>query len=653
MRKPMARTHAQEFANNVFAGRVFADPVGTVHALATDPVAMLTSLWDQAGADLPPIARTPPAGLTAAVQPIGRYTVAIVTLPPPRDAGDPVLVAVVGRGDGVTKLSTIAYYTLELAGKIGAPTTSTCSFTAAGARVCVCDGPLPEPTWFAEHVLDLYSGVQPGANVGVPELPFWYWWFAFDGASAFQLFNMSRGDAERLEAVRKTPILLLHDIEIGVEAYSGTSSADKLRELRPQLRSDKTFGDTWKAAIDQIVRSKHAPPATTMLLALPLVVEASEHGALAKAQAYEIEAKLRGTLAGFGVDAHDNALRAHELYALAEEVAAKRTRRATKGPPIEDPLGAPLFLDQTELPDHQVLERNDTFAAHDATFLAHGGLHAGYVSWGAPAWLAIATLIDARWVFRTAGDAARFMAAIAPALGEGLPAQGALQIGDQVLSFGDDFSREGRMQILAVLEGRVVIRLKAIEGVEAASSRQMLHAQMLYPLAGKAAKRAHNAQLRYWHAVEFQTHTIATLVHTPHHDVGRLLASYPLLAMGELPELIRLRADDRREELDEDIANEEDPAKQDLAKEAAKKEIEKYKNAADTLGNFQAQLRAHRWQQYRDAMLALTRMLLASNVGDPRVNAARAHEIVHELRHIDPDPVWEQLAMLCRSRAQS
>jgi hypothetical protein len=649
----MARTHAQEFANNALAGRVFADPVGAVRALATDPVAMLTSLWEQAGAELPPIARVPAAGLTAAVQPLGRYAVAIVTLPPPREPGDPVFVAVVGRGDGVTKLSTVAYYTLELSGRVGALSFSTCSFDAANARVRVTDGPLPEATWFAEHVLDIYSGGQPGANVGVPELPFWFWWFAFDGANAFYLLNMSRGEAERLEVVRRSPILLLRDIETAIETYSDTSHADKLRDLRPQLRRDKAFGDTWKAAIDQIVMSKHAPLATNILLALPLVEEAREHGALTQTQAYEIEAKLRGTLAGLGVDAHANAVRAHELYAFAEEAAAKRARRASKGPPIEDPLGVPLFLDQTDLPDHQVLEQDDTFAANDPTFLAHGGLRAGYVSWGAPSSFAIASLIDARWVFRTAGDAARFMAAIAPALGEGLPAQAALQIGDQVLSFGDDFSREGRTQILAVLEGRVVIRLKAIEGVDAAASRQMLHAQMLYPLAGKAVKRAHTAQLRYWHVVEFPTNTVATLVHTPHHDVGRLLASHPLLGLGELPELIRLRAEDRREELDEDIANEEDPAKQDLARVAAKKEIEKYGIAADTLANFHAQLRAHRWQQYRDAMLALTRTLLASNMGDPRVNAARAHELVQELRHIDRDPVWEQLDLLCRSRMQS
>jgi hypothetical protein len=649
----MARTHAQEFANNALAGRVLADPVGTVRSLATDPLPLLTSLWEEAGVDLPPISRIPSAGLAAAVQPIGMFAVAIVTLPPPREIGDPVLVAVVGRGDGIAKLTTVAYYTLELSGRIGALSFSTCTFNAANARERTTDGPLPEATWFAEHVLDLYSGIQPGAHEGVPELPFWFWWFAFDGANAFHLFNMSRGDADRLEAVRRSPILLLRDIETAVETYSGTSYAEKLRELRPQLRREKIFGDAWKAVIEQIVKSKHAPLATNILLALPLVEEASEHGALIKSQAYEIEGSLRATLAGLGIDSHANALRAQELYAIAADAAAKRARRASQAPPSEDPVGVPLFLEQADLPDHQVIEQDDTFAANDATFLAHGGLRAAYVTWAGPAWYAIATLIDARWVFRTAADAARFMAAIAPALGEGLPAQGAPPIGDQVLSFGDDFGSEGRTQILAVLEGRVVIRLKAIEGVEAAASRQILHAQLLYPLAGKAAKRAHNAQLRYWHAVEYPTNTIATLVHTPHHDVASLLVRHPLLALDELPELIRLRADERRELLDEDIAAEEDPAKQALAREAAKKEIEKFKIAADTLGNFQAQLRAHRWQQYRDAMLALTQALLTSSMGDPRVNAARAHLIVHELRHIDRDPVWEQLDAVCRTRALS
>jgi hypothetical protein len=62
-------------------------------------------------------------------------------------------------------------------------------------------------------------------------------------------------------------------------------------------------------------------------------------------------------------------------------------------------------------------------------------------------------------------------------------------------------------------------------------------------------------------------------------------------------------------------------------------------------------VRAHRFAAYRDAMRALTRALLETDMGDPRVNAAYAHEIVSELRHLDPDPVWAQLDALCRARA--
>jgi hypothetical protein len=246
------------------------------------------------------------------------------------------------------------------------------------------------------------------------------------------------------------------------------------------------------------------------------------------------------------------------------------------------------------------------------------------------------------------------MAAIAPVLGEGLPPAPAPKIGDQVIAFAEDSGRVRRTQIVAVRVGRVVIRLKAVEGAEAAAARQMLHAQMLYPLAGKAAVRAHTAQLRYWLTVDFPTNSLATLVHTPGHDVGRLLPKYPLLAFSELPDALRLRADDRRTELEEDLAanlaREDDPKKRDAAKLAVAKEVEKFRTAADTLANFQVQLRAHRWAAYREAMIALIRALLASDVGNPRVNAAYAHQLVGELGAIDNDPIWAQLDAICRSR---
>ncbi len=649
------RTHAQQFANSTFASRVYADPAGTLASIVADPAA-LAAIWDEAGAELPPIARAPATGLSATVEPVGRYAIAIVTLPAPREATDPAFIAVIGRGDGTTRLTTVGYYTLELAqyGE-GTPTFAIHTISVAGARARTADGPLPDPRWFGEHVIELYSGRLPGANTNLPVLPYWYWWLAFDGASAFRMFNTARDDGERYDAVRKAPILLMAEIATAVETYSGEAYAAKLRELRPLLRRDPKLADAWKAAINQLVSSKHAPLATNIYVALPLVLEAREHGALVTAEAYEIEASLRGTLAGLGVDAHQNSMVAHQLHAAAQEALAPRARRGSVVPaPVEDPMGKPLFLDATDVPDHQAVEHNDTFAAVDPTFLAHGGLRAGYVTWAAPEWSAMAQLIDARWVLRTPIAAAHFMAAIAPVLGEGLPHAPGPKIGDQVLAFAEDSGRVRRTQIIAVRVGRVVIRLKAVEGMEAAASRQMLHAQMLYPLAGKAAMRAHTAQLRYWLAVDFATNSLATLVHTPGHDVSRLLPKYPLLAFSELPDALRLRADDRRVELEEELAAqfalEDDPKKREAARAAANKEVEKFRTAADTLANYQIQLRAHRWASYREAMVNLTRALLALDVGNPRVNAAYAHQIVGELGVIDNDPVWAQLDAICRSR---
>jgi hypothetical protein len=246
----------------------------------------------------------------------------------------------------------------------------------------------------------------------------------------------------------------------------------------------------------------------------------------------------------------------------------------------------------------------------------------------------MARFIDARWVFRTATAATYFMHAVAPVLGEGLPRVGTPSIGDETLAFGDDSGRVRRSQVIAVRVGRIVARLQAIEGADAAASRQILHAQMMYPLAGKAVKRASRALLAYWLVVEYPTNTIASLVHTPGHDVARLLPKYPLLALAELPEAIKLRAEER------EVMGGKDAAK----------DVAAYINAADTLRNFQAQVRAHRWATYRDAMRALTHALLATDMGDPRVNAAYAHEIVSELQHLDPDPTWAQLDAMCRAR---
>lgn len=115
---------------------------------------------------------------------------------------------------------------------------------------------------------------------------------------------------------------------------------------------------------------------------------------------------------------------------------------------------------------------------------------------------------------------------------------------------------------------------------------------------------------------------MAALVHSPGYDAARLITQYPLLAHADLPAAITHLGD-------------------------------QYMPVARALASFQAQTRAHQWVSYRDAMLALVRVLLASDLGDPRVNAAHAHEIVCELRPMDPDPIWMQLDAECRARAAS
>jgi hypothetical protein len=74
-------------------------------------------------------------------------------------------VAVVGRGDGMTKLTTVAYYTLDLSGRIGALAFSTCTFLSPGAREQVTDAPLPEVTWFAEATIAILIAIASNTLV--------------------------------------------------------------------------------------------------------------------------------------------------------------------------------------------------------------------------------------------------------------------------------------------------------------------------------------------------------------------------------------------------------------------------------------------------------------------------------------------------------
>jgi len=167
--------------------------------------------------------------------------------------------------------------------------------------------------------------------------------------------------------------------------------------------------------------------------------------------------------------------------------------------------------------------------------------------------------------------------------------------------------------------GRVVARVQATEGIYAASSRQVLHAATLHPLAHKIEQRARKGLAAYWIAVAYPTNAVPALLHSKGHDAAQLLEKYPILAHPELPG-------------------------------AMSTFDELYVDAAAALANFQAQVRAHRWVTYRQAMMRLVRILLDSDMGDPRVNAAHAQEIVTELRYLDPDPIWTQLDAECPAR---
>jgi hypothetical protein len=618
----MARGHAQEFANRALARAVYADPLALSRAIAAGTASqLLASVWEQAGADLAPIERAPAGTFAATLVHRGMYAIAMVLPPAPRVSGDPAAIALIGRGDGVDKLSTIAYYVLELRldPRTGAASFTLSAPTATNERAAsLGDAPLPDPNWFADHAFELYLGKKPEPPVGIPDLPGWFWWHAFDGANALRTFNEQSSDSDRIDAIRTAPILMLPEMVELAEVFSGEPSARRLGELRAELRKDPKHAAIWQALAHRLTSTNVGSPPASALRALPLIAEAAEHGALTTAQAQTAEASVRSRLAQLGVDPEHNAALAAELNAAAER--EPRLARSSDAPPIftEDPVWRPLFLDETDLPrcnrgDH------DEAASEEPAFLAAGGLRAGYVAWIGDERSSMAGIVDTRWVFRSPAGAIHYWNAHAPLLGDGMPMLQAPQLGDKALVFGDEMTRARRTYVIVVRIGRVIARLHAREGAYAAASQQVLHAALLHPLAEKIVQRARRGLAAYWLGVAAPTNAVPALFHSPGFDAARLLGKYPLLAHAELPVALAISDD-------------------------------KYKQLAHSLASFQAQLRAHRWATYRESMLALVRHLLATDMGDPRVNAAHAWEIVTELRYLDPDPIWIELEAACLAR---
>lgn len=614
----MGRTHAQQFANETLPRAVFADPLAFTRAIAAGKAAAaLAARWDEAGAELAPIARAPGTGLAASLTVRGLYAIALVTPPVPRASGDPAAIVLIGRGDGADKLTTLAYYVLELVldPVTGAPSFALVARSRLGEREASWrDGPLPDASWLADHAFELYAGRVPDARDGIADLPGWYWWHAHGGASAVRAFADAAGDRAHIDCVRAAPSLLLPEIADTAEQLGDARTADRLRELTASYLRHDAVAPVWEALIERLAIATTGSAPTNVTRALRVVADAGAY-AIPRARAFEIEAALRSKLAVLGIDRGDNYARSEQLFAAARRARAPRIARgsvAAPSVPAEDPVWRPLFLDATDLPAHALAETGEW---SEPAFAAHGGLRAGHAVWTADDRSPLACIVDTRWVFRTAAGAAAFVRAAAPVFADGMPAIPAPPLGDDALAFAGE-----RAGSIAVRVGRVVARLHAVEGASAAAAREILHAATLHPLADRIAQRARRAVAAYWLAVAAPTNAIAALVHSPGYDAASLLASYPLLAHPELPATIAMA---------------------DAAQLPA----------ARALASFQAQLRAHRWAAYRDAMLALVRCLLATDAGDPRVNAAHAAEIVAELGALDSDPIWLRLDADCRARA--
>src|SRR4051812_14962612 len=110
-----ARTHAQQFANHTLPTAIFATPTAIASAIANgEATRALATIWERAGADIAPIARMHGNDLGATLHRRGVYTTLVIAPPAPRESGDPAAIIIIGRGDGISKLTALAYYVVEL-----------------------------------------------------------------------------------------------------------------------------------------------------------------------------------------------------------------------------------------------------------------------------------------------------------------------------------------------------------------------------------------------------------------------------------------------------------------------------------------------------------------------------------------------------------
>jgi hypothetical protein len=594
----MSRSHGYRFANDVLPETLFDNSLAFARAVTNQRqgLQLLASAWDRAGATMPAADRAGRAGLTASIQQRGAYGIILVSVPPPREAGDPAMIVIVGSGDGESRYDVNGYFILELGADTRYHVVSRTAHSDQATTLGV--GPAPDAQMFIDHVCG--SVVPPR----IPSVPAYYYWHAFDGAGAMRAWLDTR---DPLSAIAQHPILLLPEIAESASVYlTGGATAEGLLELRHQLMRDPAFGPAAHGLALLLVNARTGVVAANLARAIKVVAEASEYGA-DRAQGYAIEADIRHKLAVLGIETRANYEAAQRLRAMAQApqndvpLRPRMARGSHSGIP-QDPSFATLFLDGSELPYFTRGELTDLDAGH--------ALAAASITWtGRDDW-AMSRIIDSRWSFATAAEASQFLQSAQHAIGDGLPQLPAPQLAEETLAYGGPRAA----QIIVFRVGRTVGRLAVAQGHAAPDT---LEQAMLLPYAQRAVQRAQWNLSRYWLNVGCGTDAATLFVQTPN---ARLLADYPILALPEFPAAMATLGG-------------------------------AYVQGAQQLWQLQTQLRGQQWQAHRTATQALVRTLLDDRTSDPRVNAAHAHAIVDEIRRLDSDPIWIQLAAECRTRA--
>ena len=577
-------SQVSRFARQTLPEHVFDHPIAFTQAVAGprrgERVLELT--WERAAQLVAPAEQRPPVGLGARLVRADPYVVVYVELPFPRDAGDPCAIVVLGRGDGELMLEDVGYYIVEP--RVDEATRATrfvlVKWGIAGAEAVIGDAPAI-PDEIVSSCVERVAGIRPSRRAMVgEEVALWYWWHAFRGAEMIALFHATP-EHEAWSAVHANPILLLPELVDAAQLAMGASSVlAGLRQMQLALRGSEHFA------------------AFELLLARALADEPGGSPRVNRQRALAVIEEIR--VFG-GASAEIDALAATLREQVADAPAA-----------AVDPTWSTLFLDDTELGGYQRGVDHRDSAPEDRVFASHGGLRTGYREWIGSDTAPVHQVVDTRWMFPSAKAATAFVQATLTRAAEKLPSVPAPALGDTAHAWGGPGPAGVRVQILLVRIGRVVARIAATEGPKAARLFQPLGPQHLVPYGEAIVKRARWSLARYWLGVARASEAIGAFAHAAPRAQLPLFATYPILALPELPSAMQAPV-------------------------------------AEALIAAQAKLKAS-WQQYRDVMRALVQALLDDTHGEPRVNADAALALVVEHRRHDSDYSWAKIENECRAR---